>query len=390
MIVDCHLVRWLVEPRTRSLPIEAAFTELVEKLDAGGAALLRVGTSLPALHPEFWVRRLVWTREKGAQLLLPEHGITQTAVYRDSPVALIHAGSPPIRCRLTGPDADLRFGICRDLAAAGATDYICAPLELEEGRRTYISLATDAPAGFSERALDEILELAPFLSAWLALATAQYATRGLLEIYLGKKAAERVLAGEVRRGAGSTIQAAIWTCDLRGFTSMSDALPAAEVVASLDRYFEAVGGAIADHEGEILKFIGDAVLAIFPVTDSAAAACARALRAAERAFAAMDALNEARAAAGQPRLAIGLALHLGEVVFGNIGARKRLDFTVIGAAVNEACRMESMCKELGTPLVVSERFAGEVDPSALVPLGAHRLRGVAEPVRLFTLASRAP
>jgi adenylate cyclase len=200
-----------------------------------------------------------------------------------------------------------------------------------------------------------------------------------------------VVSGQVRRGTGTAIHAAILTCDLRGFTAMSDALPASEVVAALDDYFEAVAGPIGEYDGDVLKFIGDAVLAMFPVAPGTQRdACGRALAAAQHALTAMDTLNQTREGQGKPRLELGLALHVGEVMFGNIGARERLDFTAIGAAVNEVCRMESLCKTLGTSLVVSASFAAELEDAGLVSLGEQRLRGVRQPLHLFTLPAYAP
>ncbi len=385
------LARWLLDPSTRALPVDAALAGLCERLVATGLPVSRAGLTLPTLHPEIWIRRLAWKRGEGATVIMPSHDTTTTSTYLDSPVAAIHAGSGPIRCRLRGPNADLRYPICRDLATEGATDYFCIPLDLGDARRTYVSLATDSSEGFDDGALAKVVELSPYISMWVELKATQDASRSLLEVYLGKKAAARVLAGEVRRGTGVAIEAAIWTCDLRGFTSMSDAFSAAEVVASLDAYFEAVAGPIIDRGGEVLKFIGDAVLAIFPVTAATREeACTRALAAAEGALAAMSALNGARERDGKPRLDLGLALHVGEVMFGNIGARERLDFTVIGAAVNEACRMESLCKTLGTSLVVSAPFAAAVGARTFVPLGEQRLRGVAGAQSLFTLPAFAP
>ena len=387
MAIDAAIARWLIEPATRALRVEDALTQLVRRLGESGLALSRVGLSMPTLHPEIWVRRLTWARDEGPRLRTPQHGLTAMVDYLDSPVAAIHAGSGPIRCRLRGPNADLRYAICRQLADKGATDYFCFPIELSlAAHRTYMSLATDHPGGFTDDALAAVLALAPYISVWLELKGAEDASRGLLEVYLGKLAATRVLAGEVHRGTGVITHAAIWNCDLRGFTAMSDTLPASEVVAALDAYFEAVAGPIADHGGEVLKFIGDAVLAIFPVGPGARKdACTRALAAATIALDAMAAQNVTRETQGKPRLDLGLALHVGEVMFGNIGARERLDFTVIGAAVNEACRMESLCKTLGTPLVVSAPFATAIGDATLIPLGEHRLRGVASPQAVFTL-----
>ncbi len=373
------LAAWLIDPATRGLPVEVAFTGLVEELERRGLALTRARISLPTLHPEIYVQRMDWNRGDVARLFHPQHQITTTAAYRNSPVPHIQAGSGPIRCRLVGPDADLRFGICQELAAQGSTDYVCLPLPFGDGRRTFIALATDRAGGFTDDEIAALIALTPSLSAWVELKAAQLAHRGLLEVYLGKHAASRVLSGEVRRGTGAAIHAAIWTCDLRGFTALSDATPAADVVTTLDRYFEAVAGPIDDHGGEVLKFIGDAVLAIFPVGEGTRAdACGRALHAANLAIEHMT--------AKLPDLDLGIALHIGEVMYGNIGARERLDFTVIGAAVNEACRMESMCRVLGVPLIVSAPFAAELGGAGLMSLGAHPLRGVARPQELFTAA----
>jgi adenylate cyclase len=372
------LARWLIDPATRGLSVEDGLTKVSERLDALGLALSRVRISVPTLHPETFVRRVTWTPEDGSVLFLPTHALVGTPAYLDSPVAVIHAGGDAIRCKLVGPDADLRWPICREHAAEGCTEYACLPLVLGDGQRTFISLMTKRDGGFPDVAYDQVIALLPHIAAWIELKATQLASRGLLEVYLGKKAAARVLAGEVRRGTGAATHAAIWTCDLRGFTSLSDTMPAAEVVGTLDRYFEAVAGPIEDHGGEVLKFIGDAVLAIFPVIDGARAdACTRALRAAT---AALDGMR-----AQLPQLGLGIALHIGEVMFGNIGARRRLDFTVIGAAVNEACRMEQLCKTLGAPLIVSAPFAAELGGAGLVSLGEHALRGVGRPQELFTI-----
>jgi adenylate cyclase len=200
--------------------------------------------------------------------------------------------------------------------------------------------------------------------------------RRLLDVYLGQNAAERVLSGGFRRGSGQLLTAAIWYCDLRGFTSLSDRLPTREVVPLLDRYFETVAGPVVARGGEILKFIGDAVLAVFPTgPEGPRSACERALAAAEESL---------RVVADLRPLSIGVGLHLGEVMYGNIGARERLDFTVIGAAVNEVCRVESLCKELSVPLLMTGRFAEQLAHQGCVPLGLHALKGVAEPQPVFT------
>jgi adenylate cyclase len=192
-----------------------------------------------------------------------------------------------------------------------------------------------------------------------------------------------VLAGEFQRGSGTAIRAAIWTCDLRGFTTLSDRRPPTEVTVILDAYFECVVAPIQAARGEVLKFIGDAVLAIFPVADDDPAdACARALQAGREVLLGLARLNEERGL----ELAIGVGLHLGDVFYGNVGGTQRLDFTVIGAAVNEVCRIESLCKVLGTPLIMSAVFRAQVEGGDIIDLGEHTLHGVVTPARLFGLA----
>jgi adenylate cyclase len=213
----------------------------------------------------------------------------------------------------------------------------------------------------------------------------------LLSVYLGPEAGSRVLAGSVRRGDGKTIAAAIWLCDMRGFTRISETLPADEVIQLLNDYFETMAGPVTDHGGEVLKFIGDAMLAIFPIADDLDRdrACRIALVAAEEALARLDAVNAARCERGQPEIGVGLGLHTGAVMYGNIGAPERLDFTVIGPAVNLTARIEDLCRPLGRRLLASERFASPCG-SELVSLGFHRLRGLAEPQEIFGLPDEVP
>ena len=312
-------------------------------------------------------------------------GHLSTAAFQVSPAAVVVEQGRHVRQRLAGPETALDYPISRDLAAAGGTDYAAWALTFSQGQRTIFSIATRAAGGFTDEALALVEGALPAIAARMELAAVYAARRTLLEVYLGPNAAHRVLAGEFRRGSGTAIHAAVWTCDLRGFTELSDRVAAADVTAVLDGYFERVVGPIRRHGGEVLKFIGDAVLAIFPVEAAGAGdPCRRALAAAKEALAAMDAWN-----AGQPMsLEVGVALHLGEVFYGNIGGPDRLDFTVIGAVVNEACRLEPLCKTLGARVVMSAAFVEQLGPDpvgAIADLGAHPLRGVGAPMRVFGL-----
>jgi adenylate cyclase len=221
------------------------------------------------------------------------------------------------------------------------------------------------------------------LARRIEIESSYHATNSLLEVYLGKNAARRVINGQFRRGGGELIRAAIWFCDLRGFTPISDRMPPAQVVEILDTYFDCVASVIVAHGGEVLKFIGDAILAIFPVQEDPGEACRRALDAAEKALAALDGVNRERASG--PDLDIGIALHLGEVMYGNIGSRERLDFTVISSAVNETSRLEGLCKTLSRRLLLSQAFSETLSRNDLLDLGEHALKGVSTKRRVFTV-----
>lgn len=360
---------------------------MLETLAARLAPLapLRLSTSVRALHPEVYVRNLVWHRGRGVETIVRAHEIVDTPMFQASPVAKIYAGEPTIRCRLVGADADLQYPICRELAAEGATDYVVAPVPLSDGRLTYLSVATDAPAGFAADALARLDAAIPSFAQALEIEYLHIAVTSLLEVYLGRNAAARVLDGAFKRGTGEAMRAVIWICDLRGFTSLTEARPAAEMVRLLDQYFDAVGRPIEAHGGEILKFIGDAVLAVFPLGDAPGDAARRALLAADAAVTALASTSAALVARGGPALELGIALHAGEVFYGNIGAERRLDFTVIGAAVNEAARIEPLCKPLGTPLLLTDAVRDLLGDVALQPMGMHALRGASAPRALFTL-----
>ena len=248
--------------------------------------------------------------------------------------------------------------------------------------RPILGWAGTRPFSDSERAT--LREVARFAAAPVAALAARGALSSLLEAYLGRRSAARVQAGALRRGTGETIRAALLYADLRDFTAMSETTEPATVIAALDAWFDRLAGAVHVFGGEVLKFIGDGALAIFPVTETPAEACDAALRAVTAAAAGMAHLNTIRAAQGQPALTFGAALHLGEILWGNIGAVDRLDFTAIGPAVNLVSRLEGLCRPLGRQVLISGAVAAEAS-SALVPLGAHDLRGITQPCAVFTL-----
>ncbi len=380
------LVDWLLSPACRELGRRALIAELIARLQAAGVGFERFSVSFRTRHPEVWLENFSWTAEGGLVGHLRDNAVTRQPMFLASPVAELYAGASERRVRL--PTEAARYPVTRELAAAGFTDYIS--LALPAAQRSFVSLATRAPGGFREDVLRSMRLLVPALSLRIELASERWATASLLRTYLGANAARHVLDGQFRLGQGRPIEAAIWSCDLRGFTALVDTVEIDEVLSTLNEYFECVTGPIANHGGEVLKFIGDAVLAIFTGADEAEhGRCAAALAAAQEAFAALDALSERRVERGLRPLAFGLALHHGVVTYGNIGARDRLDFTVIGPAVNEVTRVESLCKSTGYRLLLTSAFVEACDGSARARLrgvGRHALRGVAEPVQLYTLA----
>jgi adenylate cyclase len=258
-----------------------------------------------------------------------------------------------------------------------------------------MTLATDRPGGFATGELQMIAEMLPVLARLMEVHALRRTAKTVLETYLGRLTGERVLNGLIHRGDGEDIHAVLWLCDLRGSTTLADKLPRRAFLELLNNYFECMAGAVLAHRGEVLKFIGDAMLAIFPIgaiTDHPercpehARACADAIAAAREAIRRMAELNLRRRERREQPLRFGIALHLGDVMFGNVGAPGRLDFTVIGPAVNEAARLEAMCKTLSQPLVISAEVA-RLLPEPLVSLGAHALRGVRRRHELFTLAT---
>jgi adenylate cyclase len=373
---------WLLEPDTAALEPPALLDGLVARLDAAGLALQRVSIWIPTKHPELWGNQLTWDRAAGARVLRRSHEVSTTIDYVGTPAEALHQNdSATLRCRLDREPDRSRFAMLAAMAEGGATDYFLASLDPGEARAAWVSYATTAAGGFDDRQLALLAGLTPLLALHVRLAAVGLATRSLLEVYLGGNASRRVLAGEFRRGTGSELDAALWFCDMRGFTALSDRLSARAVVGLLDQYFEHLATPIEEHGGEILKFIGDAILAVFPIGEAGVAvACRGALAAAEGALARIQTWS-----AGAPeRVAVGIALHLGRVMYGNVGGRTRLDFTVIGASVNEVCRVESMCKTLGQPLLLTAAFAGALGDPDIESLGHHSLRGVAQPQELFT------
>jgi adenylate cyclase len=255
------------------------------------------------------------------------------------------------------------------------------------GKRHAVAFSTDRPGGFDEAHVAGLSGLLPTLALVSEIRMKNRLARTLLETYVGSHAGELILAGATRRGSGTTVRAAILICDLRDFTRISDSWPRDDVISLLNDYFDAMSEPIARHGGEILKFMGDGLLAIFPLSQPSA--CADLLNAVTEACQAMAALNERNRESGAEPLNFGIGVHVGDVMYGNIGSRARLDFTVIGPAVNMASRLEALTKQLGRPVLLSRAFAdlvaGDFD---LERVGEYPVRGFSYPIELFAYEGR--
>jgi adenylate cyclase len=326
---------------------------------------------------------LTWTAGRLSETRTPREGVRTRPSYLNSPTRIVDDTNAVFRRRLDAPAPELP--LLEELRGQGATDYVMFPLPFIDRTRTAVmSFATDATGGFSA---DDLLELEAAAALFSLYAERQVLRRiaiDLLDTYVGHSAGERIFDGRIERGDSESVFAAIWFCDLRGFTAFSEQAPRAQIIALLNEWFDAVAEALDAHGGEILKFIGDGLLAIFPTGADIPAACDRAVDAARAALDHGAALNRARTERGEPPLAFGLGLHLGEVSYGNVGSRRRLDFTVIGPAVNHASRLQELTKTLGHAALASGALARH-SRRPLASLGRHALRGIDEPVEVFAL-----
>jgi adenylate cyclase len=376
------IVQWLdagAPPAQRSQDV---LQHLCRRLVEQGLPLYRVAVFVRTLHPNVAGRGFIWHGPSNmVEIVTAELGIQETDIYLKSPVRVVFTQDVEVRRRI-GPGA-LDFPILEDLREEGATDFLALPVRFVSGEVHAASFVTRRAGGFTEEEIGALRQIMPPFSRVAEIYAWKRTARNILDAYLGEQTGEKVLAGQIRRGDGEDIRAVIWFCDLRDSTPLADSMSRADFLRLLNEFFECVLGPVLEHKGEVLRFIGDAALAIFPMrrgdVQERAEVSRRAVQAAKAAIERMTVFNATRA---QP-LRFGIGLHVGHVLYGNIGTPTRIEFTVIGAAANEAARLEGLCKTLDVPLVLSERVARHVP--GCVPLGRHRLRGVEEPIEVFTL-----
>jgi adenylate cyclase len=388
-----NVARWLLDEGRLLAPLAAMFDQLCWRLVGDGVTLCRATLNLETLHPQIQGVMFRWWRDRGVtEEISYAHGMETTEAYLTSPLYLVAEQGQTLRRRIVGTlgegGDEYEFPIFADLARMGATDYLAGPMAMSDGQRFPASWASDAPNGFSERDIEQLGSLMPALAAVVdAKATRRMAT-DLLSTYLGPHVGQRVLSGQVRRGQGQRMFAVIWYSDLRQSTALADRLQGEAFFELLNDYFDCAAGAVLESGGEVLRFVGDAVLAVFEIIEpeeSIKGACNRAYHAARTAQAWKTQIDQTRAARGEPTIEFGIGLHYGEVMYGNIGVPTRLEFSVIGSAANEVSRIEDLCKPLRQALLVSKRFAQEVE-APWISMGTHDLRGVSQLVEVFALA----
>ena len=380
------MIGWLIDGARSARRPQDVLSQLCDQLLACGIPLWRVAVFVRTLHPHLMGRRFLWRHGEEVQVGEAPNAITQGAEFQESPVARIYSTGRAIRRRLLDSPDDDDFAILRELRADGITDYLASPLHFSNGEIHVVTWTTRAAGGFTDqqiRALESVV--APFARVAEVWAVRRMATN-LLDTYVGNQTGARILAGQIRRGDTEAIHAAIWLSDMRGFTALADRLPANVLVDLLNRYFDCQVPTIAAHGGEVLKFMGDGLLAIFPVARDDGAVvevCRKVLQAAGEARANVAAMATPQDDDGRQRFAI--ALHVGEVLYGNIGGANRLDFTCIGPAVNLAARIEKLAAALGRTTLASAEFARHCG-AALAPVGEFALRGFDAAQTVFGLA----
>jgi adenylate cyclase len=405
------VAEWLVERGLRGLPLDDQVDGFCRRVVDAGFPARRFNMSIGTLHPRHGARSYVW-RPSGLETeeFPRQRSGAESEPYLRSPIRHLQtSGEISLRRRLdTGAPDD--FPVLADLREAGMTDYAARVVPFDGGRSAprragagvireevdqpnpmqgiFFSCTTDVQGGFDDGQLGQVGDLLPYLALAVKSRSMFEVASTLLATYLGADAGRRVLTGEIDRHSVQRIQAVIWLCDLRGFSAVANRVSQDELIEILDTYLELMARPVLDNRGQILKFLGDGFLATFDLSlRDRQAVCIDALTAAEQLLETLPRFNAERRAIGKWTLDFGAALHLGEVLYGNIGSSERLDFTVVGSAVNEASRIEGLCRPLQRKVLVSSTFfeAAMASSGRMISVGVHPLRGIREPQELFTI-----
>ena len=371
---------------------EDLMQDMCERVVAAGVQLGRVGVFVRTLHPQIFGRSYVWRPGLGVTGFSAPFGIDQSPEFRTSPLSILYATSQEVRRRSADIQADTGSPFLADLRNEGVTDYIAFPLKFLDGAIHAASWTTTAPGGFTDAQVEALRSLMAPLARVIEIMRLHRTATTLLDTYVGNRAGERIMAGQIRRGHTETMLAAIWLSDLRGFTPLSDRLAPEAVVEVLNLYFDCQVEPILAHGGEVLKFMGDGLLAVFPIAEGGAdtaQVCQRVLEAARESRAKVAALRYSHGEEVLDSFRFGLALHVGDVLYGNIGGGNRLDFTCIGPAVNLAARLEKLASKLNRTVVASSAFAN-AGAEGWADLGEFPIAGFATAQRVYGLPDEAP
>ncbi len=381
---------WLIDGARSAPGPTRMMSETCERLVQAGLPLWRVGVFVRTLHPDIVGRNFIW--RPGAEVVMgtANYEALDSPEYRSSPLAIVFGEGREVRSLIDAPDSK-RFPFFDDMRAEGVTDYIALPMMDSDGSIHASSWTTKQPGGFTDDQLSGLRSLIPPLARLIEVTRLQRTAMVLLDTYVGNRAGERILGGQIRRGHAETMHAAIWLSDLRGFTALSDRLPAESVVDILNLYFDCQVSAIRTHGGEVLKFMGDGLLAVFPIAEQPGDTedvCANVLAAARESRANVEAMHFAVGETIE-RFRFGVALHVGKILYGNIGGGNRLDFTCIGPAVNLAARLEKIAGRLRRTVVASSAFVRACD-DGWSDLGEFPIAGFSKAERVYGLLDETP
>ncbi|MDE1993483.1 MAG: adenylate/guanylate cyclase domain-containing protein [Rhizobiaceae bacterium] len=385
-----ELVDWIIAKGLSSDDIGDLLQGVAEELVALGYPILRASIAMPTIDPLQRAISVAWSRSSGISLEVQGHDDAGQKMFRRSPISyLLENNLRQGRWRLPTDDDIASYSLLKELVDLGATDYLLKLISFNGGTALAgvgFSIAGDDPDGFSEKQVADLDIFLPALALTCYRIASTRVAADMLAVYTGTRTSGRILSGQTQRGEGAPIYAAILLADLKNFTSLNEIHPPAYIVGWLNEHFDAIGRPVEQEGGEILKFMGDSLLAIFPAEmENPAEACHRALSAAQKAMQANAALNRKRLGGAEPEILADIVLHVGEVFYGNVGAARRLDFTAIGKAVNEAARMEKLCDTVGRSLLASQAFVSHLQ-AGFEPVGVFSLKGVTRSAEIYALA----
>lgn len=382
-----EIILWILNDGRHCKDIATFVTAFAECLRDHHVSVSRIYLGVRRLHPAIRGRAFAWREDRGSTTVkLRPHGIEATSYYLDNPIADIFAVGAKIRRRLNEELRDTDYPVLHELRREGGTDYIALPLDFQAKSYQAIAYTSSALNGFSQKEAAVLEGIVPAIAAVIELFNERDDAQRLLATYVGERAGRKILAGSIQRGECDTVNSVLWLCDLENFTHMAEILSSEDLIELLDDYFDAVVSPIESAGGEVLKFMGDAVLAIFDLTLTSdhAAVCRDATNAAHDAAAAVNELNTKWQSKLGHTVGFGLALHIGKVAYGNVGSAGRLDFTAIGPAVNLVSRIEPLTRTLRQTIVMSEDFVGQLE-LPVFELGTFRLKGLSEPQVIYGL-----